>query len=229
VGRNILVYSLTRWLARQMIRLVYRVEWSEEVAIPREGPVIILPKHQYWTDIPLVSLSFAFPLFFVAKKELFRYPGIRSYMSFVGGLPIDRERSVRTLSSIRALRGLLKASGKIVVFPEGTYYRDRVGPGKSRLIEMVLKGQAAEGGDRIPFIPVGIRYGGREGWRRRVEVRIGRPLFAGSGEDAGRFTASVMDEIRRLSSLPSEPEEERQNPKRKRQSAKCKGEDTGSG
>ena len=228
MGRNILVYSLTRWLARQMIRLAYRVEWSEEVAIPREGPVIILPKHQYWTDIPLVSLSFAFPLFFVAKKELFRYPGIRSYISFVGGLPLDRERSVRTLSSIRTLRGLLKASGKIVVFPEGTYYRDRVGPGKSRLIEVILKGQTG-GGDRISFVPVGIRYGGKAGWRRRVEVRIGRPRFAGSGEDAGRFTASVMDEIRRLSSLPSEPEEERQNSKCKRQSSKCRGEGTGSG
>jgi 1-acyl-sn-glycerol-3-phosphate acyltransferase len=213
-------------MARQMMSLAYRVEWSEEAAVPREGPAVILPKHQYWTDIPLVSISFAFPLFFVAKKELFRYPGIRSYISFVGGIPLDRERSVRTLSSIRALRSLLKSSGKVVLFPEGTYYLDCVGPGKSRLIEMFLKEQAADG-DRIPFIPVGIRYGGRAGWRRRVEVRIGRPLFAGTGEDAGRFTVSVMEEIRRLSSLPPGPEEVKS--KCKNPSAKCKSEDTGLG
>jgi len=95
---------------------------------------------------------------------------------------------------------LLKAAEKVVIFPEGTYFRGVVGSGKSRLIEMVLKFQS-ELKQRIPFIPIGIRYGERVGWRRRVEIRIGHPLFAERESDAVPLTRQVMEEIGRLCGL----------------------------
>lgn len=90
---------------------------------------------------------------------------------------------------------------KVVIFPEGTYFRDGVGSGKSRLLQMVLKLQP-ELNCPIPFVPVGIRYGERVGWRRRVEVRIGHPLFAQKGTEAVSLTRRVMEEISRLCRLP---------------------------
>jgi 1-acyl-sn-glycerol-3-phosphate acyltransferase len=163
--------------------------------------MIILPKHQYWTDIPIVSLAFKPLLYFVAKKELFKYPLIRDYLSFLGGLPVDRKQSIRTLDSFKALVSLLRAGEKIVIFPEGTYVRNGVGSGKSRLLEMILRFQS-ELGYSIPFIPVGIRYGGRSGWRRRVEVCIGSPLFAEKDSDAVPLTHRAIEEISRLCRLP---------------------------
>jgi 1-acyl-sn-glycerol-3-phosphate acyltransferase len=162
--------------------------------------MIILPKHQYWTDIPIVGLAFKPLLYFVAKKELFKYPLVRDYLSFLGGLPVDRTQSVRTLDSFKTLVSLLRTGEKIVIFPEGTYVRNGVGTGKSRLLQMILRFQA-ELGYSIPFIPVGIRYGGRSGWRRRVEVSIGPPLYAEKDSDAVRLTLRVMEEIGRLSQL----------------------------
>jgi len=163
--------------------------------------VIILPKHQYWTDIPIISIALMPLLYFVAKKELFAYPLIRTYLFLLGGIPVDRQQSIRTLNSFRSLLSLLRAGEKIVIFPEGTYFREGIGSGKSRLLQMILSFQD-ELKYRIPHVADGIRYGERTGWRRRVEIRIGHSLFAEKESDAISLTHRVMEEISNLSGLP---------------------------
>ena len=199
--RNSFIYYVTQWIAHAIFSLLYQIDIERETDFSLKGPAIILPKHQYWTDIPLVSLSFHFPLLFVAKKELFRFPGIRAYLSLLGGIPLDRDRSIRTFNALKYLLSCLKAAQKVVIFPEGTYVQGAVGPGKNRLIRMIL-GIQSELKQRIPFIPMGIRYGKRVGWRRRVEIRIGFPLFAEGEPEAISLTRRIMEEISRLSGLP---------------------------
>ncbi len=199
--RNSFVYSGTKTFARIVFSIVYQIETERKTKLPDQGPVIILPKHQYWTDIPIISLAFEPLLYFVAKQELFKYPLIRNYLSFLGGLPVDRKQSIRSLDSFKALVSLLRAGEMIVIFPEGTYFRNEVGSGKSRLLQMILRFQT-ELGVPIPFVPVGIRYGERAGWRRRVEVSIGSPLFAEGESEAIPLTHQAMEEISRLCRLP---------------------------
>jgi 1-acyl-sn-glycerol-3-phosphate acyltransferase len=199
--RNSFVYITTRKMAQCVFTFFYRIEIETKTTLPDQGPMVILPKHQYWTDIPIISLAFKPLLYFVAKKELFKYPLIRNYLSLAGGLPVDRKQSIRTLDSFKTMVSLLKAGGKIVIFPEGTYFRNGVGSGKSRLLQMILRFQS-ELGYPIPFIPVGIRYGERSGWRRRVEVCIGSALFAERESDAIPLTHRAMEEISHLCRLP---------------------------
>ena len=185
--------------------IFYQIETDKGETLPEHGPAVILPKHQYWTDIPMVSLAFRSLLHFVAKKELFEYPLIRHYLFLLGGIPVDRKESIRTLKSFKTLISLLRAGEKIVVFPEGTYFRGEVGSGKSRLLRMVLRFQT-EWKTLVPFIPVGIRYGERVGWRRRVVIRIGHPLFAERESDDILLTQRVMEEIGHLCELPKYPQ-----------------------
>lgn len=201
IKRNPFVYAVTKRIARLVFSFFYKIETEVKGTLPEQGPVIILPKHQRWTDIPLIGLALHPQLYFVAKKELFRLPLIRHYMSLGGAIPVDREKSIRTLDSFKKLVTLLKANEKIVIFPEGTYFRNIVGAGKSRLLQMILKYQK-ELKQKIPFVPVGIRYGERKGWRRRVEICIGFPLFAEGESDAVSLTERIMEEISRLSRLP---------------------------
>jgi len=201
VKRNSIVYATTKKIAQIVFSMFYRIETELKITLPDRGPMIILPKHQYWTDIPIVSLAFKPLLYFVAKKELFQYPLIREYLSLLGGLPVDRKQSIRTLDSFKVLVSLLRAGEKIVIFPEGTYIRNGVGSGKSRLLQMILKFQS-ELGYPIPFIPVGIRYGERSGWRRRVEVCVGSPLFAERESDAIPLTHRAIEAISDLCRLP---------------------------
>jgi 1-acyl-sn-glycerol-3-phosphate acyltransferase len=199
--RNSIIYSITKSAAGLFFPFFYRIETEKRTPLPNHGPMIILPKHQYWTDIPIISLAFKPLLYFVAKQELFRYPLIREYLSLVGGLPVDRKQSIRTLNSFKVLVSLLRAGEKIVIFPEGKYIRNGVGSGKSRLLQMILRFQA-ELGYSIPFVPVGIRYGERSGWRRRVEVCIGSPLFAERESDAVLLTHRAIETISHLCRLP---------------------------
>jgi 1-acyl-sn-glycerol-3-phosphate acyltransferase len=199
--RNPFIYTTTKKIAQMVFSIFYRIETERKATFFDHGPMIILPKHQYWTDIPIISLAFEPLLYFVAKKELFKYPLIRNYLFLLGGLPVDRKQSIRTLDSFKTLVSLLRAGEKIVIFPEGTYFRHEVGSGKSRLLQMILRFQI-ELGNPIPFIPVGIRYGERSGWRRRVEVCIGSPLFAEGESDAIPLTHRAMEEISRLCRMP---------------------------
>ncbi len=199
--RHPFVYTVTKQVARWVFSLIYKIEMEVREPLPEEGPLIILPKHQYWMDIPLVGLAFESPLYFVAKRELFRLPLIRHYISLGGGIPVDRERSIRTLDSFKRLITLLKANERIVIFPEGTYVRNVVGVGKSRLLRMILRYQE-ELKRKIPFIPVGIRYGERRGWKRRVEICIGSPLYAEGENEAASLTEKIMEQISRLCRLP---------------------------
>jgi len=199
--RNSFVYAVTKKIAQLVFSIFYRIEIEKKEILPDDGPVIILPKHQYWTDIPIISIVFKPLLYFVAKKELFDYPLIRNYLSLLGGVPVDRTQTVRTLDSFKMILSLIRTGEKIVIFPEGTYFRGSVGSGKSRLLQLILRFQT-ELDHGIPFVPVGIRYGGRSGWRRRVEIRIGPPLFAEKESDAVVLTGRVMEEIGQLSRLP---------------------------
>lgn len=199
--RHPFVYAVTKKVARLVFSLFYKIETEVRAPLPEQGPLIILPKHQYWMDIPLIGLAFESPLYFVAKKELFRFPLIRQYLSLGGGIPVDRQKSIRTLDSFKRLITLLKANERIVIFPEGTYFRNIVGVGKSRLLRMILRYQE-ELKRKIPFIPVGIRYGERRGWKRRVEICIGSPLYAEGENEAVSLTEKIMEQISRLCRLP---------------------------
>jgi hypothetical protein len=55
---------------------------------------------------------------------------------------------------------------------------------------------------QIPFIPVGIQYGERKGWRKQVEIRIGHALFAENESEAISLTHRAMEEIGFLCGLP---------------------------
>jgi 1-acyl-sn-glycerol-3-phosphate acyltransferase len=200
MNRNSFVYCVTKWVAQLVFSFFYRIETERKGVVPDHGPMIILPKHQHWTDIPMVSLSFNPLLYFVAKRELFEYPFIRNYLFLLGGIPVDRKQSIRTLDSFRTLLSLLRAGEKIVIFPEGTYFRNGVGSGKSRLLQMILRFQS-ELKHQIPFVPVGIRYGERKRWRRKVEIRIGHPLYAEGESDAVSLTDKAIEEIGRLCKL----------------------------
>lgn len=188
-------------MAQIVFSIFYRIKKTQEVIHLEKGPMVILPKHQYWTDIPIISLSFQPFLYFVAKKELFKYPLIRGYLACLGGLPVDRKRTIRTFNSFKTLLSLLKKGERVVIFPEGTYFRREVGRGKVRLLQMILRWQSEIGGN-IPFIPVGIRYGQRSRWRREVEVCIGKPLYAKKESEAHTLIRQAMEEIGRLSRIP---------------------------
>jgi 1-acyl-sn-glycerol-3-phosphate acyltransferase len=196
------LYGFMKVLVTCWCNCFYHFEVYGKKHIPKGGPAIILPKHQYWTDIPLIGFAFYnIHLNYIAKKELFRFPLVRTFLTTLGGIPLDREKPIKSLDSFKHLSFLLRMRQKIVIFPEGTYYTGIIGKGKSRLIKMILKFQEEEQlSNHIPFIPVGIIYQKMK-FRQKVTIRIGEPLYADRESDAEEFTQKVMKAIAFLSDL----------------------------
>lgn len=203
-----LLYAFMKVIVPCWCKCVYQFEVYGKNHIPKLGPAIIAPKHQYWTDIPLVGFAFYnIHLNYIAKKELFHLPLVRSFLTLIGGIPLDRETPIKTLDSFRHLLLLLKRKQYIVIFPEGTYFRGTVGKGKSRLINLILKFQEEElSSDPIPFIPVGIIYQ-KARFRKKVTITIGKPLYVERESEAECFTQRIMNQVALLSDLDVNGEE----------------------
>ena len=187
-------------ICREILRYTWarlhpvRVEGLEH--LPVSGPAIICPKHQRWEDIVAVALALPPPLHYIAKAELFVLPFQREFLGALGGVPVDRQNPRATLSSFRQILPLLQQQAYVVLFPEGTYVRGQVGPGKHRLVQMILKLQKRNGMELLPFVPVGLVYEPKprsSGWT--VTVRVGEPLSAPGPEQALALTRAIMEEI----------------------------------
>ena len=191
-------YRLGRWLTQQTLGRFFSLQVEGLEHLPSPGPAIICPKHQRWEDIPVIGMALPPPPHFIAKVELFRQPVVRELLGAWGGVPVDRQNPRATLSSFRRLLPLLTKQAFIVVFPEGTYFAGRVGPGKHRLIQLLLKLQGQEGLGVLPFVPVGVAYEPRA-WGYTVHVKLGPPLSAPGPRQAQALTDALMARIARLS------------------------------
>ncbi|MFO7784484.1 MAG: lysophospholipid acyltransferase family protein [Thermodesulfobacteriota bacterium] len=182
-----------RPVARACLSPFFRVRAYGLEHLPGRSGFVLLAKHQRWEDIPLLGLTVPRPLYYVAKAELFRFAPFGWVLSSLGGIPLNRDRPLQSRRSLRGIIEHLKSGEGVVIFPEGTYYRDRMGPPRRGLVRMVLSKTSP------PFVPVGIRY--RKGLRTDVDIRFGRPVPAETGMEARHFLDRMMKEIARLSGL----------------------------
>jgi 1-acyl-sn-glycerol-3-phosphate acyltransferase len=207
------IYRFCRGVLRHTWARFHPVEVEGLEHLPASGPAIICPKHQRWEDIIAVGVALPPPLYYIAKAELFVTPLQREFLRALGGVPVDRQNPRATLSSFRQILPLLQQKSYIVLFPEGTYFRGRMGPGKHRLVKMILRLQEQNGLKPLPFVPVGLSYESSprsSGWS--VTVRVGTPLTAPGAKQAAALTQAIMEKIaglcqgrQPLAVMPPEP------------------------
>jgi 1-acyl-sn-glycerol-3-phosphate acyltransferase len=207
------VYRFCRGVLRYTWARLHPVQVEGLEHLPASGPAIICPKHQRWEDTIAVGVALTPPLYYIAKAELFVTPLQREFLRALGGVPVDRQNPRATLSSFRQLLPLLQQKAYIVLFPEGTYFRGKMGPGKHRLVQMILRLQEQTGMKPLPFVPVGLSYENSSrssGWS--VTVRVGKPLSAPGAKQAEPLTQAIMEKIARLcqgrrplAAVPPEP------------------------
>ncbi len=192
--RNALFSRSVTAFGRFVLNFFFSVDVNGIENLPTEGPYVLLPKHQKWKDIPFLTISIPCPLYYIAKYELFNNPFSGYVFSMLGGIPLNREKPMQSRDSLRKMSYLLQNRERIVIFPEGTYFLNKMGPGMPGLIRMILSKKPAS------FIPVGIRYLGK-GIRKKVKIDIGKPVYADTKTDIENFINSIMQEIENLSQL----------------------------
>ncbi len=188
------IFRVTRAVARLLLYPLFRIQVTGLENIPERGAFILLPKHQRWEDIPLLGVVFQRPLYYVAKYELFERPVPKWFLSSVGGVALNRERPLESRQSLKMILRLLEEEAGVVIFPEGTYYKGRMGPGQKGLLRMIIHRMD------VPLIPAGIRYRKRR-WRTLVAISIGRPIYGSPSMSLNGVMDIVITGIARLSGL----------------------------
>jgi len=193
-GRNEGFFKVLTILVRILLAPIFRIEVEGLKNLPRDRAFILLSKHQRWEDIPLLSLATPRPLYYIAKFELFKNALSNRVFSALGGIPLNRQRPLESRRFLQATIQLLEKGEGVVIFPEGTYYRNKMGPGQTGMVRFVLSRL------KLPFIPVGINYAAN-GWRTRVRINFGKAFHTDPTLAADTFVNRMMKEIAKLSGL----------------------------
>lgn len=145
-----------------------RVYGAERV--PLTGGLVVAANHFSWVDPPALGTASPRTLYFMAKVEAHRVPGLGHVMRSFGAFPVRRGESDR--DAVRTMRRIVADGHALGMFAEGTRQREGV-PGR------VLPGAAmvaiTEG---VPLVPAAIH--GSQRWRlgnfAPVSVAWGEPL-----------------------------------------------------
>lgn len=193
-GRKEGFFRAFKFMTRLLLSPFFRLEPHGIQNLPEDSAFILLVKHQRWEDIPLLGLATPRPLYYIAKYELFKNALSNWFISALGGIPLNRQRPLESRRFLQATITFLKNGEGIVIFPEGTYYRDKMGPGQIGMVKFVLSRL------ELPLIPVGITYttGGR---RTVVRITFGNMYHAGPASAAETVLSRMMTEIADLSGL----------------------------
>jgi glycerol-3-phosphate dehydrogenase (NAD(P)+) len=192
-GVNPIVYWLVRGVIQPFFHIYFRLSRIGREHIPQEGPVILAANHRSFLDPFVIGTMARRPLYYMAKKELFRGRFVSWLLSSLGAFPIDRGRGDR--DSMQTAREILERGDCVLVFPEGT----RVRPGPLGRAKRGVGRLALETG--APVVPIAV-FGTervRRGWRIRphkVRIRAGRPLrFPQVDEPSPQLAGAVTERI----------------------------------
>ncbi len=188
-GVQPVVYWITRAILQPFMQVFFRLSRIGREHIPAEGPVILACNHRSFLDPFIVGVCARRPVYFVAKRELFRKPIIGWFLNCLGAFPIRRGESDE--ESVETAKRILARGDVVVIFPEGTRIREgSLGRAKRGVGRLALESGA-------PVVPVTVHgtERARRGWIFRpvkVKVRVGRPLTFPRVENASKSLASEV-------------------------------------
>ncbi len=100
-----------------IVRALYRIEVVGRENIPKGG-IILAANHTAFSDVLVISAAANRQVRYMAKKELFRIPGLKQLITALGAYPVDRGGA--DIASIKRTIALLSEGELIGIFPQGT-------------------------------------------------------------------------------------------------------------
>lgn len=145
-----LTYPIVRAAAEPVLRQAFKMHPEGLSHIPRKGPAIITPNHLGLLDPLFVAMAIPRQVVFIGKADYWKAWQTRWLMELAGGIPVDRDDSVKSKGSLSAGTEVLKRGDLLGIFPEGTRSPDgRLYKGKTGAARMALE-------VGCPIIPAGL-------------------------------------------------------------------------
>ena len=101
-----------------LFKRLYRVRIVNPEKEPLGIPYIVCCNHTALMDVTVISLAMKSQVRYMAKKEVFKVPILRSFVKAMGAFPVDRKNG--DVGAVKKTIELLKAGDCVGVFPQGT-------------------------------------------------------------------------------------------------------------
>lgn len=185
-------YSFARSLVNVILKPIYRIEVIGRENLPSEGGVLLCANHIDNLDPPVVGITAARPVHFMAKEELFTVPVLGKIVSNLNAFPVKRGMSDR--EALRKGLAILKEGKVLGLFPEGTRSKTgETGKGLAGAGFFALRSEAY-------VVPCAI-IGPYKAFNK-LKVVYGKPIDMETVRahklNAEQATDLIMDEIKKL-------------------------------
>jgi 1-acyl-sn-glycerol-3-phosphate acyltransferase len=196
VNRTDAVWAVGRPTIGTAVKLAARLRVYGDERVSRTGGLVVASNHFSWVDPPALGAACPRTLYYMAKIEAHRVPGLGQLMRTFGAFSVRRGESDR--DAVRTMRRIVRDGHALGMFVEGTRQRSGVpGPVQPGAAMVAIN-------EGVSVIPVALH--GSQSWRpgnfHPVSVAWGVPLdFAGlprGGKGYKEASVEIEREIRRL-------------------------------
>ena len=190
------IWVVGRMTIGALVRVFGRLRVYGKERVPREGGFVIACNHFHWFDPGALGAACPRTIYYMAKIEAHRVPGLGQLIRAFGTFPVRRVESDR--EAVRTMRQVVREGKALGLFVEGT--RQRSGePGEVQPGAAMVALQ-----EGVPIVPVAVH--GSQTWKpgnfHPVSIAWGKPMtFDGlpkGGRGYRQASTLVQAEIRRL-------------------------------
>ena len=189
-------WAVGRLTIQPAVKLVAPLRVYGTDRVPLTGGLVVAANHFSWIDPPALGAACPRTLYFMAKVEVHRVPGLGELMRAFGTFAVRRGESDR--DAVRRMREIVREGGALGMFAEGTRQKSGVpGPVQPGAAMVAVN-------EGVPLIPAAIH--GSQAWRlgnfAPVSIAWGEPMtFDGlprGGKGYKEASVEIERELRRL-------------------------------
>ena len=196
MNRVDVAWAVGRVTIQPLTRLVLPLRIYGKERIPLEGGVVLAVNHFSWIDPPAFGAASPRPIYYMAKVEAHRVPGLGQLIRTFGTFSVRRGESDR--DAVRTMRQIVRDGHALGLFVEGTRQHSGV-PGEVKPGASMVAVQ-----EDVPVVCGAIH--GTQDWRpgnwHRASIAWGEPIrFDGLPRGAKGYreaSDAIAAEIRRL-------------------------------
>jgi len=190
------VWAIGRVTIQPVVSVFTRLRVYGKERVPREGGIVIACNHFSWIDPPALGAACPRTMYYMAKIEAHRVPGLGQLIRAFGTFSVRRGESDR--EAVRTMRQVVREGKALGLFVEGTRQRSGV-PG------LVQPGAAMVAlQENVPVLPVVVH--GSQTWKpgnfHPVSILWGEPMRFADVPKGGRgyreASEQLQAEIKRL-------------------------------
>ncbi len=113
-------YRFAQVFLKILFKIYFRMEvYGVEELNTKTSNFLLISNHKCYLDVFSLGMYMKRQVFFMAKKELFRYPIFKNIIKILGAFPVDRGSSKGGTLAIEKAVEILKRGDVVAVFPEG--------------------------------------------------------------------------------------------------------------